>query len=176
MLDRELRNWNISQSQTQTDLPSASGTHSLTSQTPTIYDVKIVCDGAFKASIQRGAYGVIKYDVEGRVVDGRARNFCCRAPICAEAFGLLAAVEMASRDTRSTIILSDCLNLVSVIHEGPEKWPWEAASVIAMIQQVLNSSNHITVIHARRTEIQAADRIAKQARDDLLPVSWLSDL
>ncbi|CAN1167640.1 hypothetical protein LINPERHAP2_LOCUS27349 [Linum perenne] len=92
-MDREIWNWQISQTHHLNTVPSSAVTHPNTFQTPTIFSVKIVSDGAFKASIQKGAYGVIKYDVEGRVLDGRSRKFCCRAPICAEAYGLLTAVE-----------------------------------------------------------------------------------
>ncbi|CAN1131534.1 hypothetical protein LINPERPRIM_LOCUS13869 [Linum perenne] len=123
------------------------------------------------ASLQKGAYDVIKYDSEGRVLDGRARKFLCRAPICAEALGLLAAVEMASTDIRRTLIISDCLFLISAIHEDQDKWPWEAASVIASIQQLMNTNSHITVTHARRMETREADRIAKLARDGLLQLT-----
>ncbi|CAN1133224.1 hypothetical protein LINPERPRIM_LOCUS30528 [Linum perenne] len=166
----------MSQSQNPTTAPSSVTTQPITSQTPTIFDVKIVSDGAFKASIQRGAYGVIKYDAEGRVLDGRARKFCCRAPICAEAYGLLAAVEMAAQDMRRTLILTDCLSLTKAIQEDQEKWPWEAASVIASIQQRMKDNLHIFVHHVQRSEVHEADRIAKMARDELLPLDWLSSM
>ncbi|CAN1279154.1 hypothetical protein LINPERPRIM_LOCUS16906 [Linum perenne] len=175
-MERELRNWQLSQSLNPTVTPSSVSTHSNTSQTPTIYDVKIVCDGVFKASIQKGAYGIIKYDAAGRVIDGRARNFCCRAPIFAEANGLLAAVDLAIHDTRTTIILTDCQAITRALTDTQDLWPWEAASVIASIQRNLQVSTHITFQHVPRSEVHEADRIAKKARDDLLPLDWLSSV
>ncbi|CAN1761942.1 Putative ribonuclease H protein At1g65750 [Linum perenne] len=176
LMERDLRSWQLSQALNPAVSPSSISTQPVTSQVPTIFDVKIVCDGAYKASIQRGAFGVIKYDAAGRVLDGRARNFCCRAPICAEANGLLAAVDMATRDTRRTIILTDCLAVTKALKESQELWPWEVASVLASIQQKLQMFTHIAVFHVHRNEVQEADRIAKKARDDLLPLDWLSSM
>ncbi|CAN1292760.1 hypothetical protein LINPERPRIM_LOCUS21725 [Linum perenne] len=132
-----------------------------------------MCDGAFQADIRYGAYGIIVYDSEGRVVDGRARSFFCRAPLCAEALVILEALQIAASDQVDTIVLTDSKSIVLALENHKDDWPWEAASFIAQIKQVMETSSNIHVIWVRRDEIREADRVAKLARDNRLPLNWV---
>ncbi|CAN1134999.1 hypothetical protein LINPERHAP2_LOCUS8604, partial [Linum perenne] len=140
---------------------------------PTNFQLKVVCDGAFDRAIFRGGYGVIAYDSEGRVVDGRVRSFFCRAPICAEAMALMAAVKLASSNDCRTIILSDCQVLTKALKDQPDQWPWEVAAILATITQTLRNYEEISVLHVGRSEVREADRLAKRARDEQLSDFWL---
>ncbi|CAN1160049.1 hypothetical protein LINPERHAP2_LOCUS23075 [Linum perenne] len=128
-----------------------------------------MCDGAFNRQIQRGDFGVILFDSEGRVVDGRARKFFCRASICAE---IWAALELAVKEENSITIYSDCQILTKAIHDQPDQWPWEAASILALITQLLTNHTGISIIHVGRNEVHGADHIAKMARDERIPNFW----
>ncbi|CAN1254883.1 Putative ribonuclease H protein At1g65750 [Linum perenne] len=60
--------------------------------------------------------------------------------------------------------------------------PNEGTTVLQWFQELMTSSlasqvfTHITVQHVLRSEVHEADRIAKKARDDLLPLDWLSSI
>ncbi|CAN1144884.1 Putative ribonuclease H protein At1g65750 [Linum perenne] len=107
----ELQQWNSNAAvrNTFSSLATNSGSSvQLTSSlAPTAYSFKVVCDGAFKASIQKGAYGVIVYNAEGNVVNGRAGSVKCAAPVCAEAYAVLRAIELIKTINTPTIIYSD---------------------------------------------------------------------
>ncbi|CAN1784919.1 Putative ribonuclease H protein At1g65750 [Linum perenne] len=147
-----------------------------TTQTPMIYQKRIMCDGAYKADIRYGAYGVIVYDSEGRVVDGRARSFFCRAPICAEALGILAAVHIATSDDSSAIILTDSMIMVTALGNEEGDWPWEVAGFLAQIKQQLDARPNVVIKWVNREVISKVDSIAKLARDNRLPFDWIQHL
>ncbi|CAN1167429.1 hypothetical protein LINPERHAP2_LOCUS27241 [Linum perenne] len=167
-LRSELRNWLRSTSYTPVQTSNSNHSNPRSTLPPTYFQRKIVCDGAFNRAIHRGGYGVIVYDNEGRVVDGRARSFVCRAPICAEAMAILKAVELAADYEASTIILSDCLALTKALEDQPEQWPWEAAAILASISHILRNHMEISIVHVGRNEVAEADRLAKRARDEAL--------
>ncbi|CAN1161617.1 hypothetical protein LINPERHAP2_LOCUS24030 [Linum perenne] len=141
-----------------------------------IFDLKIMCDGAFDRTTQKGAIGVIVYDSEGRVVDGRARSFFCRAPICAKAIAILEALHMGRGEQRTTQVITDCMALTSALQNNEDAWPWKAAATLARIKQMLEANPQVHLRYVPRTEVHTADRIAKMAHDDRLPLDWLSDI
>ncbi|CAN1152727.1 hypothetical protein LINPERPRIM_LOCUS29110 [Linum perenne] len=145
-------------------------------QTPMIYPRKIVCDGAFKDNIRKGAYGVVMTDAEGRILDGRARSFFCRSPLGAEAEALLAAVELAGDNNCGTVILTDSQILYTSLYNPQDQWPWEIAATLARIHYALARTHNTTIMKADRSEVQQADHIARLMRDDVLPTNWLSAL
>ncbi|CAN1187529.1 hypothetical protein LINPERPRIM_LOCUS31904 [Linum perenne] len=115
------------------------------------------------------------YNGNEMVVDGRAGNFFCRAPGCAEAIAVLNAVQMALREGGTCVIWSDCASITTAIDNPPHLWPWESASIIAAIKTILVSSD-ITIIFKGRAFVGEADRIARLAREDRLPMQWVSTM
>ncbi|CAN1134885.1 hypothetical protein LINPERHAP2_LOCUS8536 [Linum perenne] len=164
----DLRNWLNSNRFSQAVTPGSSNAGQQSTLPPTNFSLKIVCDGAYNRAIHRGGYGVIIYDNEGRVVDGRARSFFCGTAICAEAMAILAATELASGYEAETVILSDCQVLTKALEDQPDQWPWEAAPILASISQILRNHRTISIVHVGRDEVAEADRLAKRARDDVL--------
>ncbi|CAN1189612.1 Putative ribonuclease H protein At1g65750, partial [Linum perenne] len=150
--------------------------HLTDSLVPTIYSHKIVCDGAFKASIQKGTYGVILYNIQGKAVNGQTGSFKCAAPLCAEARVVLIAVQMAKMISTPTAILSDCLILVNALRDHHHNWPWQISGVLATLQQLLFWNQQISVSYVPRSSVQAAHHIAIQARDNVLPPDWLTSV
>ncbi|CAN1828501.1 Putative ribonuclease H protein At1g65750 [Linum perenne] len=171
----ELNEWNIYRTRDEEGRGTAASALQIppTTQTPMTFHRKIMCDGAFKADIQYGAYGVIVYDSEGRVVDGRARSFFCRAPICAEALAVLEAVQIAFLEQGDIVIFTDSKTIVSALDRQYEEWPWEVAGFIAQIKQWLTARSNIQIRWVNRQVISEVDRIAKMARDNCLPPNWV---
>ncbi|CAN1145655.1 hypothetical protein LINPERHAP2_LOCUS14798 [Linum perenne] len=108
------------------------------------------------------------YDNEGRVVDGRARCFFCRAAICAEAIAVEPAIELAAGLGVDTVILSDCEVFTKALEDQPDQWPWEVAAILASISQILRNHREISILHVGRNEVAEADLMAKRARNDVL--------
>ncbi|CAN1137545.1 hypothetical protein LINPERHAP2_LOCUS10138 [Linum perenne] len=98
---------------------------------PTNFQKKIVCDGAFNIATHHGGLEVIMYDSVGRLLDGRLRSFFCGAAICAEAWALLAVVELAASYGERTLIFSDCQTLMKALMDQLDQWPWEAAEIVS---------------------------------------------
>ncbi|CAN1164788.1 Putative ribonuclease H protein At1g65750 [Linum perenne] len=175
----ELQQWNSNAAvrNTVSSLVGNSGPSSVqltSSLAPTSYSYRVVCDGAFKASIQKGAYGVIVYNAEGNVVNGRAGSEKCAAPVCAEAYAVLRAIELVKTIDTPTVIYSDCSVLVDSTAGHQLNWPWSISSILASITRMLYWNQNIHVSKASRTTIQLAHSIAVQARDDSLSPDWLS--
>ncbi|CAN1181154.1 Putative ribonuclease H protein At1g65750 [Linum perenne] len=154
----------------------SSSFHLTDSLVPTMYSHKIVCDGAFKASIQKGTYGVILYNIQGKAVNGQAGSFKCAAPLCAEARAVLIAVQMAKMITTPTDIDSDFLILVNALRDHHHNWPWQISGILATLQQLLFWNQQIRVSYVPRSSVQAAHHIAIQARDNVLPPDWLTSV
>ncbi|CAN1122441.1 hypothetical protein LINPERHAP2_LOCUS1345 [Linum perenne] len=114
------------------------------------------------------------YDTEGSVVDGRVGHFFCGAPICVEARASLAAVELASGYGVETIILSDCQTLTNAVKDQHDRWPWEAAAIIASITQIMRNHREISITYVGKMGVHEADMLAKRARDENLSNFWLS--
>ncbi|CAN1174466.1 Putative ribonuclease H protein At1g65750 [Linum perenne] len=155
---------------------SSSSNHLITSLAPTTTSQWIVCDGAYLATIRKGAYGVIMYDAEGCLINGRASSFPCAAPICAEASAIQTAIQLAQSSSSPTIIYSDCNVLTSAIHEPQNTWPWIVAGPLATITRSLFWNQQVTVQYAPRLVVNLAHQIAHKARDDILPPNWFSCL
>ncbi|CAN1156138.1 Putative ribonuclease H protein At1g65750 [Linum perenne] len=143
---------------------------------PAAYVYKVVCDGAFKASIQKGAYSVIQYNIEGHVVNGKAGVFNCAAPICAEAKAVQVAVDLMKNISATSVVYTDNLILANAISGDQEMWPWQASGFLASITRLLYWNQQIKVCYLPRSSIQAAHLIAVKARDGTLPADWLSSL
>ncbi|CAN1786653.1 Putative ribonuclease H protein At1g65750 [Linum perenne] len=174
----ELQQWNSNAAVRNTVSSLATNNGSSVQLTnslaPTAYSFRVVCDGAFKASIQKGAYGVIVYNAEGNVVNGRAGSVKCAAPVCAEAYAVLRAIELFKTIDAPTIIYSDCSVLVDSIAGHHLNWPWSISSILASITRMLYWNQNIHVSKASRSTIQLAHSITVQARDDSLSPDWLS--
>ncbi|CAN1138552.1 hypothetical protein LINPERHAP2_LOCUS10751 [Linum perenne] len=108
------------------------------------------------------------YDSEEGVVDGRARSFFSREPICVQAKGILVAVELTTCHEVNTVILSACLVLTKALEDQPGHWVWEVAAILTSISQVLRNHMGISIIHVGREEVAEVDRLAKRARDEAL--------
>ncbi|CAN1757980.1 Putative ribonuclease H protein At1g65750, partial [Linum perenne] len=143
---------------------------------PTAFCYKVVCDGAFKASIQKGAYRVILYNIEGHVVDGRVGILNCAAPICAEAKAIQVAVELVKSIPMNVVVLTDCQVLVTTIKDDEDNWPWQVSAFLAVIKRLLYWNQQVIVCFSPRSSIQTAHHIAVQARDGTLSADWLSSL
>ncbi|CAN0858069.1 hypothetical protein LINGRAHAP2_LOCUS7063 [Linum grandiflorum] len=116
------------------------------------------------------------YNSNGIPVDGRAGSTFCRAPFVAEAAALLAAVQLAGNTTHPTLILSDCSPLIASLNVAPHLWPWEGASLIAAITDLLSRYHWVEVQQCSKSVLKAADFIAKKARSGVLEPNWLSSL
>ncbi|CAN1146778.1 Putative ribonuclease H protein At1g65750 [Linum perenne] len=175
----ELQQWNLNTNVrgTVSSLSSSANSFHLTnSLPPTTYSFKVVCDGAFKASIQKGAYGVIVYNAEGHVVNGKAGNVMCAAPVCAEAYAVLSAVDLVKNIAAPTLIHTDSSIIVDSITRPQQDWPWNIAGLLASITRLLYWNQQIHISKSTRSTVQQAHCIAVQARDDLLPLDWLCSL
>ncbi|CAN1787615.1 hypothetical protein LINPERHAP1_LOCUS17719 [Linum perenne] len=155
---------------------NATSVHLINSLPPTSYSYKVVCDGAFKASIQKGAFGIIIYNAMGDVVNGKAGSMLCAAPICAEAYAVLHAIQMVLDISDPTIIYSDSSVLVDSIAGDHDKWPWSISGILASITRLLYWNQQIQVCKVQRSAVQSAHQVAVQTRDNLLPLDWLSSL
>ncbi|CAN1793057.1 Putative ribonuclease H protein At1g65750 [Linum perenne] len=143
---------------------------------PTAYSQKVVCDGAFNASIQKGAYGVVVYNSEGYVVNGRAGTLNCAAPICAEAKAICVAVDLVKSMPLRSLVLTDSLILSNALAGTEHDWPWQVSAILALISRLLFWNQQVQVCYSPRQTIQAAHKVAIQARDGTLMADWLSSL
>ncbi|CAN1191130.1 hypothetical protein LINPERPRIM_LOCUS39749, partial [Linum perenne] len=144
--------------------------------TPRTYQRVFLCDGSFRSDVQQAGYGVIIKDHHGHVVDGKAGKFLCRAPIVAEARALQVAVSEAVIFPGSSLIVTDCLTLVTALKQKVEDWPWECAAILADIVHKLGTVDCISVCHYGRAATLAADAVARKARDSCLAPGWVEAL
>ncbi|CAN1153092.1 Putative ribonuclease H protein At1g65750 [Linum perenne] len=72
-----------------------------------------------------------------------------------------------------TIILSDCQTLTNAVKDQHDRWPWEAAAIIASITQIMRNHREISITYVGRMEVHEADLLAKRARDENLSNFWL---
>ncbi|CAN1168007.1 hypothetical protein LINPERPRIM_LOCUS18984 [Linum perenne] len=175
-MDNELREWTAYRG--SRTIPSASllSNHQRYAPPSRSFVYKLLCDGSFNYDTQKAGIGVLMFNVNGQTIDGRAGRAFCRAPICAEALAIHTAVLLATRTNSSSIVLSDCAQLVAAIKDDDDQWPWECAATIASIRRLLDCYGFITIQHCRRGEVAAADRIAKDAREGVLAPDWLTSV
>ncbi|CAN1332645.1 hypothetical protein LINPERPRIM_LOCUS35785 [Linum perenne] len=57
-----------------------------------------------------------------------------------------------------------------------DKWPWSISGILASITRLLYWNQQIQVCKVQRSAVQSAHQVAVQARDNLLPLDWLSSL
>ncbi|CAN1788506.1 LINE-1 retrotransposable element ORF2 protein, partial [Linum perenne] len=136
----------------------------------------LLCDGSFSGTNQKAGYSVIMYDTAGTVVDGRAGQLFCRAPICAEATAVLHAVLLARLSPTPAIVYTDCLQVTNALKGSPSEWPWDCSAILASIAEALQGTNWISIKHCRRQFTSIADKVAKLIRDNKLPPDWLETL
>ncbi|CAN1269326.1 LINE-1 retrotransposable element ORF2 protein [Linum perenne] len=134
----------------------------------------IQCDGSYQEDIHKAGIGVIAFDSEGHAFDGRAGSLFCRTPSVAEAYAVLAAVQMAKEMGREVQIMSDCIEVTNAVQCPQEDWPWEIGAIIADITIILQEHPNISVIHCRRTGVSKAHEIANRARQGSLFQNWLA--
>ncbi|CAN1173059.1 hypothetical protein LINPERHAP2_LOCUS30440 [Linum perenne] len=115
-------------------------------------------------------------DSDGHKIDGTVGFFFCRTPGVAEAYAILAAVRMASRESEPITIKSDCLEVINTLETQRSEWPWEYEAIIADIKTLLQNSPMVSILHCRRAEISIAHNLANQARMGLLSPGWFNDL
>ncbi|CAN0855442.1 LINE-1 retrotransposable element ORF2 protein [Linum grandiflorum] len=136
----------------------------------------IYCDGSFKKGSQKAGYGIMIYNTDGKLTDGKAGTFHCNSAIAAEATAILNSIAITANDDSRTTIFSDCLSIVTALHAPKHRWPWICSAILQRIHNALAQQNHITVNFTPRTRNTVADSIAKAARRGILPPSWLQDL
>ncbi|CAN1139320.1 hypothetical protein LINPERPRIM_LOCUS24128 [Linum perenne] len=175
-MENELLEWTTYRGSRTNPLSSLISNHQRYVPPSRSFVYKLLCDGSFNYDTQKAGIGVLMFNVNGQTIDGRAGRVFCRAPICAEALAIHTAVLLATRTNASSIVLFDCAQLVAAIKNDDDQWPWECAATIASIRRLLDCYDFITIQHCRREEVAAADRIAKDAREEALAPDWLSSL
>ncbi|CAN1153485.1 hypothetical protein LINPERHAP2_LOCUS19438 [Linum perenne] len=113
---------------------------------------------------------------EGHKLDEMAGSFFCRTLGVAEAYAILAAVRMASREGEPIIIKSDCLEVINTLNTQRLDWPWEYEAIVADIKDLLQRHPMISVTYCRRAEVRIAHNVANLARLGRLMPNWLFDL
>ncbi|CAN1325525.1 LINE-1 reverse transcriptase homolog [Linum perenne] len=174
-MDKEVSMWENLKTPRPSANPSPSTINEGSDPLPTSHRKVILCDGSFQQDVQKAGIGVVMFASEGHKIDGTAGHFFCRTPGVAEAYAILAAARMASRENEHVIIKSDCLEVINALATRSE-WPWEYAAIIDDIRTILQSTTMISVTHCKRSEIGVAHNIANRARMGLLLPNWLAEL
>ncbi|CAN0875565.1 hypothetical protein LINGRAHAP2_LOCUS10908 [Linum grandiflorum] len=112
----------------------------------------------------------------GNVVDGRAGVLFCRAPVVAEAFAVFAACQMVARVGLEAEILTESKQIVDTCAESHHQWPWDCASLIASICEILRASPYIQIKHCSKQVVAAVDIVARKAREGCLLLDWIHRL
>ncbi|CAN1136118.1 hypothetical protein LINPERPRIM_LOCUS20893 [Linum perenne] len=72
------------------------------------------------------------------------------AQVCAEAYAVLHAVNLAKLGNSPVTIFSDCAIVVEALKNPPHSWPWECESILASIIKALRNGDWITIQHCKR--------------------------
>ncbi|CAN1829772.1 LINE-1 retrotransposable element ORF2 protein [Linum perenne] len=175
-MEKELSLWEASRLPSNQHNPSPRAPNEASVPLPTNSCKEILCDGSFEKDTQKAGLGVIMMNSDGHKIDGMAGSFFCRTPGVAEAYAILAAVRMASREGEHIIVKSDCLEVINTLNTQRPEWPWEYEAIVADIKDLLHRFPMISVRHCRRAEVRIAHNIANQARMGILLPNWLTDL
>ncbi|CAN1250765.1 Putative ribonuclease H protein At1g65750 [Linum perenne] len=134
---------------------------------------KIFCDGSFDQNSSEAGYGVVMKNPHGAVIDGRAGKFTCSSAMVAEAKALLEACKLATTSPSHSIISSDCQGLTLALRGPESEWPWECFAWLLAMKAILLAHDRISLTFIPRRQNKTADKVAKWARQDILPYNWI---